>query len=146
MFGKGGGGASAQAAVSEPRGFDRKAFLSGAEAAYRHLQESWDRGDLADLRALTTDAVFAELQDQLRERKGENRTELLKVSCELLEAREVGKQVQASVMFDVMMREVGGDSDANIRPYQVREVWHFMRPVDSSQPTWFLDGIQQLED
>jgi len=134
------------AAADLPADFDRDAFLRGAEAAYRQLQEAWDRGDLADLRGLTTDAVFAELQDQLRERSGENRTELLKVSLELLEARQLGSDLEASVLFDVLMREMDADTGGEARPYQVREVWHFTRAVGSRQPTWFLDGIQQLED
>lgn len=125
---------------SVPADFDTAAFLSGARAAYEHLQQAWDRGDLADLRGLTTDKVFAELQDQLRERSGENRTELLKVDARLLDVRDVESDREATVLFDVLMRESPAEE-----PSQVREVWHFVRSRYSKQPTWFLDGIQQLE-
>jgi predicted lipid-binding transport protein (Tim44 family) len=37
------------------------------------------------------------------------------------------------------MREDEGETE------QVREVWHFTKPVNSKQPKWYLDGIQQLE-
>lgn len=124
-----------------PANFDEAAFLRGAKAAYEQLQAAWDSHDLAEIRGLTTDKVFAELQDQLRAGDGENRTELLKVEAELLEVREVGADLEAAVLFDVIMRE-----EADQRPAQVREVWHFVRPVNSRQPTWYLDGIQQLED
>lgn len=123
-----------------PADFDRDAFLAGAKAAYEHLQRAWDSGDLAELRALTTDKVFAELQDQIRQRMGENRTELLKVEAELLEVRDVGSDREASVLFDVVLRE-----SAEQRPTQVRETWHFVRSKFSKQPTWFLDGIQQMD-
>ncbi|WP_442514585.1 hypothetical protein, partial [Salmonella enterica] len=72
---------------------------------------------------------------------GENHTELLKVEAELLQVRDVGNDREASVLFDVLLREARGQA-----PTQVREVWHFTRSKTSQQPTWFLDGIQQLED
>ena len=134
-----------------PKGFDSAGFSEGAAAAYRRLQHAWDAGDLADLRQFTTDKVFGELQDQIRARSGENRTELLKVECELLEVREAGANTEATVLFDVLMREIdaesviGDDSDAKLVT-SVREVWHFTRPTRSAQPTWFLDGIQQIAD
>jgi predicted lipid-binding transport protein (Tim44 family) len=134
-----GSGSGAAAAPAVPSDFDANAFLSGARAAYAQMQQAWDQGDVADLRALTTDKVFAELQDQLRERSGENRTELLNVDARLLEVRDEGSERRASVLFDVLMREAPGEE-----PQQVREVWHFVRPQHSRQPTWFLDGIQQL--
>lgn len=134
-----------------PKGFDSTGFIEGATAAYRRLQHAWDAGDLADLRQFTTDKVFGELQDQIRARSGENRTELLKVECELLEVREAGVNTEATVLFDVLMREIDAesvmddDSDAKLVT-SVREVWHFTRPTRSAQPTWFLDGIQQIAD
>lgn len=124
-----------------PADFDAVSFLNGAKAAYRQLQASWDSGDLSDLRALTTDKVFAELQDQIQQRVGTNQTELLKVDAELLEVRDIGTEREASVLFDVILRESAED-----RPTQVREIWHFVRPKASKQPTWFLDGLQQIED
>lgn len=106
------------------------------------MQKAWDEGDLVQLRSLTTDKVFGELQDQLKARGGViNRTELLKIEVELLEARDQGADREATVLFDVIMRESPEE-----RPEQVREVWHFVRPRTSRQPTWLLDGIQQLED
>ena len=145
VFSRGATGSSAPAANKAPvfpADFDADQFVSGAKAAYAMMQAAWDRGDLAELRGLTTDKVFGELQDQIRAR-GEvpNQTDLLKVDCEVLEVRDVQGNREATVLFDVMMRE-----DAQGRPEQVREVWHFIRPLNSRQPTWFLDGIQQLED
>ncbi len=123
-----------------PADFDQTGFLAGAESAYRYLQAAWDKRDLAAIRGLTTDKVFAEIQDQLRASDAVNKTEVLKVKAELLEVREVGNELEATVLFDCIMREDDGVTD------QVREVWHFTKPVSSKQPKWFLDGIQQLED
>jgi predicted lipid-binding transport protein (Tim44 family) len=138
-------GASAdEAPTPVPPGFDTAAFLEGAKRAYGMLQQAWDRGDLSDLRALTTDDVFAELQDQLRARQGENRTEVLHLEARLLEARQAGNELEASVLFDAFLREVDAAGGDEARGQQVKEVWHFIRPAGNRQPTWFLDGIQQL--
>lgn len=144
IFSRGGNAApkATPAPAAFPSDFDQSQFISGAKAAYTMMQAAWDRGDLAELRALTTDKVFGELQDQIRARgNATNQTDLLKVECEVLEVRDVSGNREATVLFDVMMRE-----DPAARPQQVREVWHFTRALNSRQPTWFLDGIQQLED
>ena len=138
LFGKGKPGSSSVNSV--PQGFDQTAFLNGAESAFRYLQTAWDRGDLAAIRGLTTDKVFAEIQDQLRSSTGTNKTEILKLHGELLEAREVGNDWEAAVLFDSMMREDDGQIE------QVREVWHFIRAKNSNQAKWYLDGIQQLAE
>lgn len=128
-------------AIDVPAGFDTQAFLAGAKTAFKALQKAWDDRDLAEIRGLTTDKVFAEIQDQLKASSEENRTDILKLEAELLEVREVGSELQAVVLFDTIMRE-----DSNAQANQVREVWHFIKPKNSIQPTWYLDGIQQLED
>jgi predicted lipid-binding transport protein (Tim44 family) len=139
------GGASSGGAyggVVLPADFDAKGFLNGAKAAYAMMQQAWDEGDLSALRSLTTDKVFGELQDQFRARGGaSNRTELLRVDAEILDVRDTGSDREVAVLFDAEMNE-----QPEGRIGQVREVWHFVRPRNSRQPTWFLDGIQQVED
>jgi predicted lipid-binding transport protein (Tim44 family) len=136
------GGFQSQAAAAVPANFDSAAFLAGAKAAYRDLQAAWDSGDLSALRQATTDAVFAELQDQLRQRQGQNQTEVLRLEAEVIEVRDLGREQVVTVMFDVMMRE---EDDAAARPQQVREIWHFVRNSGMGGPAWLLEGIQQLE-
>ncbi|OAI17281.1 preprotein translocase subunit Tim44 [Methylomonas lenta] len=126
-------------AVNLPADFDQSGFLAGAESAYRYLQTAWDNHDLAAIRGLATDKVFIEIQDQLRSNASNNKTEVLKVNAELLEVRQTGNDLEAAVLFDCILREDDGETD------QVREVWHFVKPVNSKQTKWLLDGIQQLE-
>jgi predicted lipid-binding transport protein (Tim44 family) len=127
--------------VAVPEGFDQQAFLSGAKIAFTTLQKAWDDRDLAEIRSLSTDKVFAEIQDQLKASAAENHTVILKLEAELLEVREIGSELEAVVLFDAIMRE-----DINAQAEQVREVWHFVKPKFSIQPKWLLDGIQQMED
>lgn len=124
-----------------PRDFDQQNFLEGAKSAFKMLQEAWDKRDLAEIRSLTTDKVFAEIQDQLNASTENNQTDVLKIDAELLSIREVGQEMEAVVLFDTIIREQY-DEQAE----QVREVWHFIKSKNSLQPKWFLDGIQQLEN
>lgn len=128
-------------AITVPADFDQQAFLSGAKIAFTTLQKAWDDGDLGEIRGLSTDKVFAEIQQQLKSSPTENHTDILKLDAELLEVREIGSELEAVVLFDAIMRE-----DINAQTEQVREVWHFVKPKISIQPKWLLDGIQQLED
>ncbi len=124
-----------------PAGFDTQGFLAGAKIAYKALQKAWDERDLAEIRGLTTDKVFAEIQDQIKASTEENHTDVLKIEAELLEVREIGNEIEAVVLFDTVIRE-----DREAQAGQVREVWHFVKPSNPSQTKWLLDGIQQLAD
>lgn len=121
-----------------PEGFETAPFLKGAESAYRFLQSAWDHRDLAGIRGLTTDKVFAEIQDQLRATDLPNQTEIVSLKSELLDIQEVGSELEAAVLFDCTLRENNGTSE------QVQEVWHFIKNKASSQTKWYLDGIQQV--
>jgi predicted lipid-binding transport protein (Tim44 family) len=124
-----------------PAGFDASAFIDGAKIAYKTLQQAWDERDLAEIRSLTTDKVFVEIQEQLHASAEDNKTDILKLDAELLEVREIGSDIEAVVLFDAILREAQ-DTQAG----QVREVWHFTKPNHNRQTKWLLDGIQQLED
>lgn len=124
-----------------PEGFDEQGFLAGAKIAYKNLQKAWDERDLAEIRGLTTDKVFAEIQDQINASTEENHTDILKLEAEILEVREIGNEIEAVVLFDTVMRE-----DREAQAGQVREVWHFVKPSNPSQTKWLLDGIQQLAE
>jgi len=128
-------------AISTPKDFDQEAFINGAKAAYEVLQNAWDNKDLGDIRGLTTDKVFAEIQSQIQAEDGINKTSILSIDVQLLEVREAGSDLEATVLFDTMLRE-----EENERPQQVREVWTFIKQKNSLQPKWYLDGLQQLDD
>ena len=128
-------------AIVLPKGFDERDFLEGAKGAFKMLQIAWDKQDLAEIRGLTTDKVFAEIQAQLKDSATENHTDVLKIEAELLEVREIGNELEAVVLFDTLMRE-----DVSAQSEQVREVWTFIKQKNSMQAKWYLDGLQQLED
>ncbi|HIG65821.1 MAG TPA: Tim44 domain-containing protein [Methyloprofundus sp.] len=128
-------------AIVLPKDFNEQDFLNGAEGAYKMLQSAWDQRDLAEIRSLTTDKVFTEIQSQLQGSTGKNHTDVLNIEAELLEVREIDNGIEAVVLFDTLMRE-----ESTAHPEQVREVWTFIKPKNSSQAKWYLDGLQQLEN
>jgi len=135
-----------QGAPKVPKGFATNDFLQGAKAAYERLHKAWDEGDLGDIRQFTTDKVFGEVQDQFQQRDGDNKTELLEANVQLLEVKENGNELEASVYFKVELRETDLSSGSDGRIVKSEEVWHFTQPIHGKQTTWYLDGIQQVED
>ncbi len=123
-----------------PADFDERAFLDGARRAFELLQRSWNEHDLSEIRGLTTDEMFGELQDQANDPEADAYVQVLKVEAELIDVRQLGTTQEAAVLFDAILREAAED-----RPAQVREIWHFTRRAGALSPTWLLEGIEQLE-
>jgi predicted lipid-binding transport protein (Tim44 family) len=127
--------------ISTPAGFDNTAFLEDVKHIYMNLQQAWDARDFAEIRGLTTDKVFAEIQEQLKGSNETNNTDVLTLDADLLEIRELSSEFEAVVLFDTIMRE-----DNQGQAGQVQEVWHFVKSKSGFSANWLLDGIQQLED
>ena len=130
--------------ITLPEWFDQEDFLSGARSAYTLLQEAWDSGNLDEIKALTTESVYAEISRQHAEDNSQDTTRILQLNAELIDFNESAEQVEAAVLFDALLGEADPQGN-NERATQVRELWHFVRKSNSEQPTWYLDGIQQLD-
>lgn len=126
-------------------GFDQTGFTEGAKNAFNRLQQAWNEGDLADLRQFTTDKVFAEIQDQYRARTADSATEVLALDALLVEVNEVDGYYEAAVYFEAELREAEVGMTNEVPVTTAREVWHFIRQINSRTPTWYLDGIQQID-
>ena len=125
-----------------PQWFDQEEFLNGARSAYTLLQEAWDKGDLESIKGLATESVYAEIEQQFSEEPSQGTTRILQLDAELIDFNQLDDHSEASVLFDALLDEA--DSTQG-RATQVRELWHFVRGNDSSEPTWYLDGLQQLD-
>ena len=124
-----------------PAGFDPVAFLAGAKIAYTQLQQAWDSGELAAIRALTTDAMFGELQTRIKDNPTDQATAIDNVQAELIDVVSTPGGTEAVVLFDALLHE--GSAEA-VQP--VREIWHFVQSRSGLSSRWLLDGIQQVED
>jgi predicted lipid-binding transport protein (Tim44 family) len=122
-----------------PGDFDTEAFLRHAKASFLRMQAAWDRGDLADLREFTAPEVYAELQLQIQERRGQqDYTEVVSIDAQMLGIETTERDYLASVQFNGMIRNAPG---APPEPYV--EVWNLSKPLNGNGG-WVLAGIQQV--
>lgn len=131
------GDAPAEQAPELPPGFDAEAFTRQAKVNFIRLQAANDAGDLDDLRAFTTPEMYAEIKLDIDERRGATqRTEVVELHAEVLEATEEGRRQIVSVRFHGVIAEDGEQA----APFD--ETWHLTRPADGSHG-WLVAGIQQ---
>jgi predicted lipid-binding transport protein (Tim44 family) len=126
-----------------PEGFDTVGFLNACKRNFTTLQAAWDASDVVSLRAMMTDEMVANIQEQLNERdshsNGEpNVTEVLKLDAQLLGIEEIEGYYMASVEFNGLIRE-----SAHTGPTPFREVWNVTRPI-TGPGGWLVAGVQAL--
>lgn len=126
-----------------PNWFNQEEFLDGARSAYTLLQEAWNSGDLEAIKGLTTESVYHEIANQFASEAAQGKTRILQLNAELIDFNELDDHTEASVLFDALLDESNHNTQG--RATQVKELWHFVRGNDSSEPTWYLDGLQQLD-
>lgn len=119
-----------------PQDFDTHRFLQEAKQQFVAIQKIWDSGDVAQLRNFMTDDLMKELEAQLKERTGTNRTDVVLLNAELLGIEKVSDGHLASVRFSGMLRE-----EAETEAFRFEEVWNLFKP---EQGGWLLAGIQQV--
>lgn len=124
--------------VDTPADFDAEQFLEYAKQLFRYLQSAWNQGELAEIRALTTDEVFMEIKAQ-KEAEAVGSVKVLALEAQLLDYRETSDSQMAAVLFTALMEEDGQS------PQQIEEIWHFIRAKSGFKTDWRLDGIQQIE-
>jgi predicted lipid-binding transport protein (Tim44 family) len=121
-----------------PDDFDADSFVRHAKLNFVRLQAANDARDLDDIRQFTTPELFAEIQQQMRQRAdAPQQTEVLTLDAELLEVTAEFRQHIASVRFFGSLRET-----ADGAPEAFDEIWHITRPIDGSGQ-WAIAGIQQ---
>ncbi|HEX9397138.1 MAG TPA: Tim44-like domain-containing protein [Burkholderiales bacterium] len=121
-----------------PAGFDADGFLRGAKVNFVKLQLANDRGDLEEIREITTPELFETLQNDVQARVGRQETDISGLEARLLDLATENGQYWASVGFSGQERERPG-----AQPASFSEVWNLVKPVDGSSG-WLLAGIQQM--
>jgi predicted lipid-binding transport protein (Tim44 family) len=127
-----------------PEDFDTEGFLRAAKANFVSLQSAWDHSDLGSLRAMMTDDMLKEIQQQLAEREAHtggpvNQTDVVMIEAKLLGIEDLGGDYMASVEFSGMIRE-----EPSAGPSPFREVWNMTKPKSGSNG-WLVAGVQALQ-
>ncbi len=120
-----------------PADFDAEAFVRQAKVNFLRLQAANDAGNLDDLREFTSPEMYAEFKLDIDDRHGAaQRTEVVVLNAEVLDAVAEGNRQIVSVRFHGMLREDSEQAAA------FDEIWHLTRPLDASHG-WVVAGIQQ---
>jgi predicted lipid-binding transport protein (Tim44 family) len=120
-----------------PPGFDAEAFERQAKVNFIRLQAANDAADLEDIRAFTTPEMYAEIKLDIDARRGApQKTEVVSLEAEVLEAAVEGNKEWVSVRFHGTIREDGAEA----APFD--ETWHLMQPT-SGKHGWLVAGIRQ---
>lgn len=131
--------AVAPAAAAPASSSEDEAFVQIAKRVFIRLQAANDAGDQNDLRKFTTPEMYAAVQQDLLERKGAQRTDVLQLNAQLLDRAQEQDQQVVSVRFWGLIRE---QSEAAAESFD--EIWHLVRPLDGSRE-WAIAGIQQTQ-
>lgn len=127
-----------------PAGFDKDGFIASAKANFITLQSAWDRADISSLRAMMTDEMLMEIQQQLADREKHtgasvNLTEVVMLEAQLLGIEDLGEGYMASLEFSGMIRE-----EPSAGPNPFREVWNMTKPK-AGNVGWLVAGVQALQ-
>jgi predicted lipid-binding transport protein (Tim44 family) len=127
------------AASRVPADFDAASFLRGAKMNFVKLQLANDQSQLDEIRDFTTDEMFAEVERDIAERRGDGQqTDVEALDAQLVDLATEGERHWASVRFSGRVRETLGTD-----PVEFAEVWNLVKPADGSSG-WLLAGIQQM--
>ena len=126
---------------------DEKHFLAAARDIYLRMQKAWDSGDIEDIRRFCTAEIADRIEQQMR--PGANNTEVAALNAEILDSWIESDLEWVAIQFTAMLREQSLDeagSTIEDQSSEVHETWIFKHDPNSDDPTWFLAGIQQMQN
>jgi predicted lipid-binding transport protein (Tim44 family) len=139
-------------AAIDPR-FDVTGFLEGAKGAYRMVLEAFWQGDRETLRELCDDDVYAQFDAAIAAREDAGETldnRLVRIEDATIRSAELeGRVARIAVLFVADIAAVTRDAQGNVvagslnDAVESRDVWTFMRHLDSSTPDWKLDETDE---
>jgi predicted lipid-binding transport protein (Tim44 family) len=123
--------------------FDADQFLHGAGLAFEMIVKAFSAGDLAALRPLLSEKVFADFSQAIdaRSHGGEDqRMELVRlVSATLSEAQLNGSNAEIAVRF------VSEQRAADASESRLIDLWRFARDLGNKDPNWRLIATGTLD-
>lgn len=133
--------------------FDVTGFVEGAKGAYRMVLEAFWEGDRETLRELCDDDVYAQFASAIdaREAAGEKLdNRLIRIEDATIKSAELdGRVARIAVLFVADIAAVTRDAEGTVvagslnDAVESRDVWTFMRHLDSSGPDWKLDETDE---
>lgn len=139
-------------AAIDPR-FDVSGFVEGAKGAYQMVLEAFWQGDRETLRELCDDDVYAQFDSAIAARENAGETldnRLIRIEEATIKSAELdGRVARIAVSFVADIAAVTRDAEGTVvagslnDAVESRDVWTFMRHLDSSTPDWKLDETDE---
>lgn len=140
--------AGIEAIIRQEPGFDPRAFIGGAKAAYETIVTAFARGDRKVLKGLLAKEVYEGFEQAItdREKRGE-KAESSFVSIDKAEITAVdvkGKNGQVTLAFVSQLISVTRDAQGAVvdgsaeTVSEVNDIWTFARQLGSRDPNWLL--------
>lgn len=134
----GGAAPNSVAAMSRsPAGFDAQEFVRHAKLNFVRLQSVHDERDLATLKEFVTPELYREIEADVRNSGGTQKTEVVTLNAEVLDVATEGELYVVSVRFSGLIREEEAEP-----PQAFNEIWHLEKSV-RGRSGWLVAGIQQ---
>jgi predicted lipid-binding transport protein (Tim44 family) len=120
-----------------PAGFDAQEFVRHAKLNFVRLQSVHDERDLATLKEFVTPELYREIEADMRNSGGTQKTEVVTLNAEVLDVATEGELYVVSVRFSGLIRE-----EEAAPPQAFNEIWHLEKSV-RGRSGWLVAGIQQ---
>ncbi|MXO91758.1 Tim44/TimA family putative adaptor protein [Pontixanthobacter aquaemixtae] len=135
------------------RRFEILGFLEGAKAAYGMVLEAFWSGDRETLKELCDDDVYESFDAAIsaREDAGETlQNTLIRIEEAVIDRASLdGSMARVAVRFVADIAAVTYDKDGTMiagsldDAVESRDIWTFMRDVNSADPNWLLDETDE---
>lgn len=141
-----GGGAASQAPFGAattsngnqlPDGSEPAAFLRVARQRFNHIQSVNSASNVEEIRRYLTPDLYTSMYNDIMANQDQDVAEFSNLNAMVVDSATENGQYVVSVRFTGTVSE-----DLNSQPAPFSEVWHFVKPVGSTQD-WLVAGIQQ---
>jgi predicted lipid-binding transport protein (Tim44 family) len=129
------------------RAFDPKAFLGGAEQAFRMIVKAFAAGDRVGLRALLADETYGAFEQAIAAREKSNETQVSDIKSIqhiAIDSAEL-KGRTGLITLRIVSDQISYTTDKDGKPLtgtdavtEITDIWTFERELSQQDPTWRL--------
>ncbi len=131
------GSASTSNGNQLPDGTEPAAFLRVARQRFNHIQSMNTASNITEIQRYLTPDLYQSMYNDIMANQDQDVAEFSNLNAMVTDSANENGQYVVSVRFTGTVSE-----DLNSLPQPFAEVWHFTKPVGSTQD-WLVAGIQQ---
>ena len=143
-------------AKQDPKKFDEKTFIKGAEAAYEIIINAFAKGDQKTLKPLLTKELFKNFEGVIKERNSKKiSSEMTFIGIKETKILDINnkdtfykvKTKFVSEIVNCLKNDKGEVLEGNPEEIKlVTDVWVFEKDLKNSDPTWYLTELSSEEE